>query len=764
MQKASFQQSKTMKYLKKTYHSRGFLLLAFTFMSLFSCNLALGIKVKNVKELKVALAAVKPGGKIILANGIWKDAEILLNAKGTQKAPIEITAEVKGKVFIEGLSNLRISGEYLIVSGLVFRNGYTPTGDVIAFREKQGFYGNHCRLTECVIDNFNNPERFETELWISLYGKNNRVDHCYFVDKRSQGVTMAVRLEDRAGQENNHKIDHNYFGYRENLGSNGGETLRIGTSPNSLSTSGTLVEANFFEHCDGEHEIISNKSCGNVFRNNTFWECAGTLTYRHGNDNLAEGNFFFGNGKDNTGGIRIINERNKAINNYFYKLAGYRFRGALVVMNGVPNSTINRYHQVKGGVFSNNTFIDCDYVQLCAGSDKERTAVPIDTKIENNVFYHSTAKEIFTAYDDISGITFAYNYLNAGMKPIVGQGIESVEMKLITNPNGLVVVESSGIHNAGCTITKPVATAENTGVNWYPRKPVELRFGTGKQIEVETGENTLADAVSKSKPGDVFILKTGVYPNTKNIFIQNAVTIKAGLGAKPVLLTEKNSMFTIENEGALKLSGLEISGKKSPDMAGNSIVTTSKYSMNRNYKLIVENCIVKDLDVNYAFDFLKIYKSTMADSIVIRNCQFKNITGHVLELNKEYEDLGIYNAEYIIVENSTFTDVQNSVLTVYRGGTDESTFGPNVQVSDCSMTNCGKGKRNLGLNVIYFHGVQLAKINDLKLNESGDFRLFLTNGEPVTKIDQLNIFPEAEIVSNNKSYELTNLTHNPETK
>ena len=241
--------------------------------------------------------------------------------------------------------------------------------------------------------------------------------------------------------------------------------------------------------------------------------------------------------------------------------------------------------------------------------------------------------------------------------------------------------------------------------------------------------------------------------------MHNHLSIAAYGGAKPVLLTEKNSMFSIENEGALKLSGLEISGAKSPDMAGNSIVTTSKYSMNRNYKLIVENCIVKDLDVNYAFDFLKIYKNTMADSIVIRNCRFTNITGHVLELNKEYEDLGIYNAEYIILENSTFTDIQNSVLTVYRGGTDESTFGPKVQISDCSMTNGGKGKRNPGQNVIYLHGVQLAKINRLNLTESADFRLFLTNGEPVTKIDRLNIFPEGEIVSNNKSYELTNLTH-----
>jgi poly(beta-D-mannuronate) lyase len=174
--------------------------------------------------------------------------------------------------------------------------------------------------------------------------------------------------------------------------------------------------------------------------------------------------------------------------------------------------------------------------------------------------------------------------------------------------------------------------------------------------------------------------------------------------------------------------------------------------------------MVKDLDVNYAFDFLKIYKNTMADSIVIRNCQFKNITGNVLEINKEYEDLGIYNAEYIVLENSNFSDVQNSVLTVYRGGTDESTFGPKVKVSDCSMTNCGKGKRNSGQNVIYLHGVQLARINNLKLNNSADFRLFLSNGEPVTQINNLNIFPAADIVSNSKNYELTNFTHTAEDK
>lgn len=736
------------------------MLVSVAVFSLVACSAVSGTKVSNLTELNDALAKVEPGGKIILANGSWDNVELLLNVKGTKEAPILITAEEKGKVFIEGVSNLRISGEYIEVSGLVFRNGYTPTGEVISFREKKGVYGNNCRLTQCVIDDFNNPERFETELWVALYGKNNRVDHCYLVDKRSQGVTMAVRLVDEACRENNHQIDHNYFGFRQSLGSNGGETLRLGTSPYSLSTSGTVVEANYFDRCNGEQEIISNKSCGNIFRNNTFFECHGTLSFRHGHDNLAEGNFFLGNGKDFTGGIRIINERNQAVNNYFYKLTGYRFRGALVVMNGVPNSPINRYHQVKNGVFSNNTFIDCDYIQLCAGSDAERTAVPIDTKIENNIFYHSSLSDIFTAYDDISGISFTNNYVNTGVKPLVNNGIQVVDMKLLTNDAGIRNVESTSVQQAGCSLKEPVATAKNTGVSWYPVKKSELTFGDGKRVEVEPGLNTLVDAVEHSSAGDILVLKSGNYPNDKNIFIKYPVVIQAAAGSKPVLTSERNSMFSIENGGALKLSGLEISGKNSPDMAGNSIVTTSKYSMNRNYKLIVENCEVKDLDVNYAFDFLKVYKNTMADSLVIRNCKFSNVNGHIFELNKEYEDLGIYNAEYVILENSNFEKVQYSLLTIYRGGTDESTFGPVVKISDCSVSESGKSSRNKEQNLIYMHGVQLAQVKNLKLNNCADFRLFLGKDEPVCRIENLNIYPKGDIVSNQKTYELTGLTHN----
>ena len=48
--------------------------------------------VQNKEELKAAIKSAKPGTTIALANGIWKDTEILFHAEGSalfwsQKAP-----------------------------------------------------------------------------------------------------------------------------------------------------------------------------------------------------------------------------------------------------------------------------------------------------------------------------------------------------------------------------------------------------------------------------------------------------------------------------------------------------------------------------------------------------------------------------------------------------------------------------------------------------------------------------------------------------
>ena len=306
--------------------------------------------VKNQAEFVTAEKKLVAGDVIILANGRWHDFEIKISGKGTKAKPITLISQDPGKVVITGQSNLRIGGEYILVTGLVFLNGYSPTGEVISFRRSKDDVARNSRVTEVVIDGFSKPDRYESDYWVGMYGKNNRFDHNHLSGKTNKGVTFAVRLDSEESRENGHQIDHNYFGPRPVLGSNGGETLRIGTSHYSMFDSKTLVENNYFDRCDGEVEIISSKSGGNIYRGNVFYHSSGTLTLRHGDGNLVENNVFFGGGKDHTGGIRVINRKQIVRNNYMEGLSGTGFSSALTVMNGVPNSPVNRYVQVDGAV------------------------------------------------------------------------------------------------------------------------------------------------------------------------------------------------------------------------------------------------------------------------------------------------------------------------------------------------------------------------------------------------------------------------------
>lgn len=365
--------------------------------------------VKNQSDYFAAEKKLQAGDTIILSNGVWQDFEITLSAKGTADNPIRLKAETPGKVIISGQSNLRIGGHHLIVSGLVFRDGYSPSGEVISFRRNKNELAFNSRITQVVVDHFNKPDRFDNDYWVGIYGQNNRFDHNNLVGKSNKGVTLAVRLNTADSRENNHRIDHNYFGPRPVLGSNGGETFRIGTSKFAQYNSNTIVENNFFDRCDGEVEIISSKSGGNTFRGNVFFESSGTLTLRHGDNNLVERNVFLGNGKDHTGGIRVINKGQTVRDNYIEGLRGSGFASALTVMNGVPNSPVNRYVQVSDAKIIGNSVYNSDFITLAGGADAERSAPPIDSVMSGNLITGGDAGPVFRIQDDISGIKFSEN-------------------------------------------------------------------------------------------------------------------------------------------------------------------------------------------------------------------------------------------------------------------------------------------------------------------------------------------------------------------
>lgn len=719
--------------------------------------------VRTVDAFNKSVSNAKPGDSIVLANGIWKDAELVFEGKGTKEKPITLTVEEKGKVTLEGTSNLQIAGEYLVVKGLVFKNGYTPTNAVISFRKNREEMATNCRLTECVIDNYNNPERQVQDYWVTIYGKNNRIDHNHISGKKNLGVTMIVGLDTKESRENNHKIDHNYFGPRPTYGNNGGETLRIGTSHHALENSNTLVESNYFDRCNGEHEIISNKACQNTFKYNTFFECTGTLTMRHGNETLVDGNVFIGNGKPSTGGVRVINETQTVINNYHVGLTGYRFRGAFVMMNGVPNSPPNRYVPVINSKVNNNTFINCDHIQLCAGSDAERSQAPRTSEISENIFYHESKKDLFTIYDDISGIRFKDNILGKNGETTIKEGFENADITLVKNEQGFLIPTSDKIKNK-VTISPNIATKENTGIAWYSKADKSVTLNSGKTIKVAAGINTLYEIVKKSEAGDIIELEEGgTYLITKAVQIQHPLTFKTLGVNKATILFERMMAFEIQNGGSLSLENIIFDGTKSPDYAGNSVISTSKNSMLDNYKLFIDNCEFKEMVVNHSFDVLRVSKGTFADTISIQNSTFKNISGHIAALDKETDDIGAYNVEYLLMKNNTVTDLQGAALRLYRGGKDESTFGPFLEMDHNVFDNVGYGKKNKYKVAVSLYGVQVNDIENNIFNNTKALQMHLAVGEPIVNIFNNNFYKSEKMnVTGDEKYTVKKLwTLNP---
>lgn len=709
------------------------LLVLSLFFWISTSVLAKDYLVESQKDYNDIVSSLEPGDTVILKEGEWKDFEILFKGQGTEFSPIRLAAQTKGKVILSGQSNLRLAGNYLEVSGLVFRGGHTPTSAVIAFRQNKSELAYHSRVTEVVIDNYNNPDKQESDYWVAMYGRHNRFDHNHLVGKRNKGVTLAVRLNSEQSQQNHHRIDHNYFGYRPTFGSNGGETLRIGTSHYSLSDSFTLVENNVFERTNGEVEIVSVKSGKNTLRGNLFYEAQGTLTLRHGNGNLIEGNVFLGNGVEHTGGIRVINKDQVIRDNYLEGLTGYRFGSGFTVMNGVPDSPINRYHQVDNALIEHNTFIDVAHIHLAAGSDDERSAVPINSVFRDNLIISRGEHQPFATFDDVKGIHSTGNVVNFTPLPSFSRGMTEQSVSLSRSGNGLLYPTNNNIE-AGAQRNLRISTKEDVGVSWYPKVPAEVPFDSGVTTRVSGGIKGLLASVESAKSGDTLEIESGHYVVPKLLVLDKVLTLKASETGTVHLSFERSSLFEIADGGSLKLEGVIVSGIDSPDAAGNSVVRTKKWGMTHNYRLLIKDSVFRELDTNHSFHVFVSGKGAFADSIHISNSTFENVTGDVLRLDTEIEDLGIYNAEYVTLENNIFKRVRGAAVKLYRGGTDESTFGPHLTMVNNQLFGVGNGKRNKTGSSIYLHGVQVANVSENLWQDSAPIAVEHTVGEPKTRI------------------------------
>ncbi len=346
--------------------------------------------VSTAPQFDAAVSASQPGDTITLTNKVWQDADLLFKRNGTAAAPITLRPAAPGAVILSGKSRLRIAGNWLVVDGLRFQNGFYTNSDVIQFRENSSTLATNCCLRNTAIVDYNPPDAAVNNKWVSLYGLSNRIENCYLKGKTNLGTTLVVWLG--AGQTNvanHHVVRGNHFGPRPALNENGDETLRVGDSSTSFITSRTRVEDNYFRGCNGDIEIISSKSCENLYRYNTFDGCEGALTLRHGNRCTVEGNFFFGRNLPNTGGVRVIGNDHRVVNNYLAELRGTGGRSALTLSMGLTNSPLNGYFQVRNATVAFNTFVNCKSPILIGNpADYDGTNVnqpPKDCLIGNNI-------------------------------------------------------------------------------------------------------------------------------------------------------------------------------------------------------------------------------------------------------------------------------------------------------------------------------------------------------------------------------------------
>ena len=703
-------------------------------MLLIACSNSLivnSIKVTNIDELNKAIDSCKAGDQIILANGIWKDVQIKFRGKGTIDNPITIKAETTGKVTIEGESYLKFGGEYLVVEGLYFKNGFSPSNAVIDFKisskDKPDEISNNCKVTNCVIEDFNKPKRDKSDLWVQFWGRHNTLSNCYIAGKTNRGPTVRVSIAGIESINNYHQIVNNHFGPRPVKGGPSGETIQLGDSYTSMSPSHTMVANNLFEECNGEVEVISSKTNFNIFKNNAFYKSEGSLVTRHGNYSMIDGNYFIGDGEnENYGGIRIINTGHWVVNNYFYGLKGKSFRSPLAVMNGIPKSPLNRYNQVTDVVVAYNTYVNCSSPwQFGVGTNiaqakvlpksEIRSARAIRTTVANNIIYNEKGLEsIVVENDKADGVAFMKNIINnqgVAFKDFDGGIIEaSLDLKKISDnmyiPTGipndfeafngfdfntietdLLRVSRKDNNSIGAIIGKDVFNPNildksKYGTTWFSNE-VEARDPV---IHTVTNTEELQTKINGASNGDVISLIKGVYNIDKSVVINKRLTIESESDAKAQLIfsgASNTPLFSLQPKGKLTINNIVLKGNIS-----NYAFASLKQNMSNHFGLTVSNSEISNF--NYV---LKAYKESFAERITFENTTISNCENGI-ELSEEKNDKGDYNTEYLTINNCNFNTIKANVIDYYRGGYDESTIGGNLLLTNSTFINCGAKEKN----------------------------------------------------------------------
>jgi poly(beta-D-mannuronate) lyase len=308
----------------------------------------------EIQQFFTAVRNAQPGDLITLANGEYnvRDVPGFRERIGTVENPIIVRAQEPGKVILKGSSGYKFEGcTYFTWYG--FHHAHKSAegeSSNILFKD-----GNNNRFARCEVnleDNDNNKKH-----WLRISNsKAIRVDHCHFHHKKSEGQFCNIFLPEDSEPGKGPIFEYNYFEHQDfgehlppskSYGDAGGEAIQMGHSDHARRLYRAIVRYNYFEECNGDGEIVSNKSCGNLYYNNTFTDCNGSLTLRHGHPTAVLANYF------KNCGLRVLGAGNLIANNHFSENSREDNRRPLIIHNGKEDGG---YERVVNNHIILNTF------------------------------------------------------------------------------------------------------------------------------------------------------------------------------------------------------------------------------------------------------------------------------------------------------------------------------------------------------------------------------------------------------------------------
>lgn len=395
----------------------------------------------SLEQLGKEVESAPAGRIIVLPEGVYEAGKaVRLAGKGTAEEPIVIRAAAIGKAVFR--SPISLEGEYVTLAGIRFEG-----------KANIEINGTGIRVTRCEMDDVRQGR------WIRVQTGSRQVeiDHCRFANKTNnrelprgcQLLQIVVR-----NQGERHHVHRNHFvDIPEGKSSNGYETLQLITQGNPFNPPpgdcGTVIEYNLFERCNGEAEVISVKSNGNVLRGNTFRNCRGGLVLRHGHGNRVVQCFFVGDEEPRAGGIRMQGRDQVVVNNSFLALRSY----GIAMMDGTPDDL---YVRTEQATVAFNTFVDCSPAMAVGlnHSKHPNGTPPKDCIIANNVFFYRNPEAgtgvqtvRLVQDDEPEDWTWEGNVTNGDLGMPPRAGIERVALSLDVLDSG-VALPAAALVNA----------------------------------------------------------------------------------------------------------------------------------------------------------------------------------------------------------------------------------------------------------------------------------------------------------------------------